>query len=83
MTQLFGRFSASGAPLQVPGAAFFAAAALAGIAFCIYGITTRRAVALTREPARAWTEAAEAAVVESTVGEAVAGETAAPEAPGS
>ncbi len=83
MTQLFGRFSASSAPLQVPGAAFFAAAALAGIAFCIYGITTRRAVALTREPARAWTEVAEAAVVESTVGEAVAGETAAPEAPGS
>jgi DHA1 family tetracycline resistance protein-like MFS transporter len=41
MTQLFGRFSAPEAPLHVPGAAFFASAALACACFVIYLAATR------------------------------------------
>jgi DHA1 family tetracycline resistance protein-like MFS transporter len=41
MTQLFGRFTAPGAPWQVPGAAFFASAALVTVCFAIYASVTR------------------------------------------
>jgi DHA1 family tetracycline resistance protein-like MFS transporter len=40
-TQLFGRFTAPGAPVHVPGAAFFASATLASICFVIYWSATR------------------------------------------
>jgi hypothetical protein len=45
MTQLFGRFTAPGAHLHVPGAPFFAAALLTGSAGITYW-------AVTREPGR-------------------------------
>jgi DHA1 family tetracycline resistance protein-like MFS transporter len=41
MTQLFGRFSAPGAPLRLPGAAFFASTLLAWVAFAVYYAATR------------------------------------------
>ena len=41
MAQLFGHFSAPEAPIHVPGAAFFAAAALAMGSFVIYWAVTR------------------------------------------
>jgi MFS transporter, DHA1 family, tetracycline resistance protein len=41
MTHLFGTFSSPSARVRVPGAAFFAAAALAATAFLIYWGTTR------------------------------------------
>jgi len=41
MTQLFGRFTSPSAPFHLPGAAFFAAAALAGGCFTIYWWATR------------------------------------------
>lgn len=44
MAQLFGRFSASEAPIHVPGAAFFAAAILAMGSFVIYWAVTREGV---------------------------------------
>jgi len=40
-TQLFGRFTAPGAPVQIPGAAFFASATLASICFALYWSATR------------------------------------------
>jgi MFS transporter, DHA1 family, tetracycline resistance protein len=43
MTQLFGRFSAPDAPLHLPGAAFFASATLAWVAFAVYYAATRDA----------------------------------------
>ena len=45
MTQLFGRFSGESSSPRVPGAAFFAAAALAMASFAIYSWVTRPAVA--------------------------------------
>ena len=47
MTQLFGRFTAPGAPLQVPGAAFFTAALLVAVCFVLYGSATRARSAAT------------------------------------
>jgi len=41
MTQLFGRFSAADAPVQLPGAAFFASALLAWISFAVYYRATK------------------------------------------
>jgi DHA1 family tetracycline resistance protein-like MFS transporter len=41
MTQLFGRFSAPDAPLQLPGAAFFASTLLAWASFALYYRATR------------------------------------------
>jgi MFS transporter, DHA1 family, tetracycline resistance protein len=41
MTQLFGRFSAPDAPLQLPGAAFFASTLLAWTSFALYYRATR------------------------------------------
>jgi DHA1 family tetracycline resistance protein-like MFS transporter len=41
MTQLFGRFSAAGAPLRLPGAAFVASAALGLACLAIYWRATR------------------------------------------
>ena len=41
MTQLFGRFSAPGAPVHLPGAAFVAATVLAMTSFAIYWVATR------------------------------------------
>ena len=45
MTQLFGRFTAPGAPVHLPGAAFLAASLLALICLAIYWTTTRTAQA--------------------------------------
>ena len=42
MTQLFGHFSAPGAKPSVPGAAFFAAAALAAACFGVFWGSTRQ-----------------------------------------
>ena len=42
MTQLFGRFSAPGARVHLPGAAFFAAAALATCSLVIYWVVSRQ-----------------------------------------
>ena len=42
MTQLFGRFSAAGARVHLPGAAFFAAAALATCSLAIYWVVSRQ-----------------------------------------
>ena len=42
MSQLFGRFSGPGAPLHLPGAAFFAAALLTGTCFVLYWSVTRQ-----------------------------------------
>ena len=42
MTQLFGRFSAPGARVHLPGAAFFAAAALATCSLAIYWVVSRQ-----------------------------------------
>jgi MFS transporter, DHA1 family, tetracycline resistance protein len=50
LTQLFGRFSASGARLYVPGAAFLAAAALATACLAIYWVVTREAPVRAAEP---------------------------------
>lgn len=44
MTQLFGRFSGSDAPVHLPGAAFFAASLLGAVSLAIYWRTTRDAV---------------------------------------
>jgi DHA1 family tetracycline resistance protein-like MFS transporter len=41
MTQLFGRFSAPGAPIYLPGAAFIAATMLAMASLAIYWLATR------------------------------------------
>ena len=41
MTQLFSRFSAPTAPIQLPGAAFFAASALTLACFVLYWRATR------------------------------------------
>jgi DHA1 family tetracycline resistance protein-like MFS transporter len=41
MTQLFGRFSAPDAPVQLPGAAFFASTLLAWTSFALYYRATR------------------------------------------
>jgi DHA1 family tetracycline resistance protein-like MFS transporter len=41
MTQLFGRFSAPDAPVQLPGAAFFASTLLAWTSFVLYYRATR------------------------------------------
>ena len=41
MTQLFGRFSAADAPVQLPGAGFFASALLAWISFAVYYRATK------------------------------------------
>ncbi len=45
MTQLFGRFSGPDAPVRLPGAAFLAAALLAGACLVIYRAATREAAA--------------------------------------
>lgn len=50
-TQLFGRFTAPGAPVQVPGAAFFASALLAATCFVIYALATRTQPAFASSPA--------------------------------
>ena len=52
MTQLFGRFTAEDARVRVPGAAFFAAALLAWVAFAIYFRATRDPAAVETETAR-------------------------------
>jgi MFS transporter, DHA1 family, tetracycline resistance protein len=41
MSQLFGRFSAPTAPVHLPGAAFFAAAALTAMCYALYWSVTR------------------------------------------
>lgn len=43
MSQLFGRFTAPGAPVHLPGAAFLAAGALAAACFVLYRAATREA----------------------------------------
>jgi DHA1 family tetracycline resistance protein-like MFS transporter len=50
MTQLFGHFSAPGARVHLPGAAFFAAALLAAVCLAIYWWTTRESAASADEP---------------------------------
>ncbi|MGH7718545.1 MAG: TCR/Tet family MFS transporter [Gemmatimonadaceae bacterium] len=49
MTQLFGRFSASDAPVHFPGAAFVAAAVLATTSLAIYWSATREPAARAAE----------------------------------
>lgn len=49
MTWLFGRFTAPGAPVQVPGAAFFASAGLAAICWVTYRRATRVAAPVSPE----------------------------------
>jgi DHA1 family tetracycline resistance protein-like MFS transporter len=53
MTHLFARFSAPDAPVHVPGAAFLAAAVLAGGCFVIFWLSTRKPVAEEIAAARA------------------------------
>lgn len=50
LTQLFGRFSAPGASVYLPGAAFLAAAALAAACGVIYAAVTRERPVATVEP---------------------------------
>ncbi len=50
MTQLFGHFSAPTAPVHLPGAAFFAAAALATASCAVYWVVTRPQAARLPEP---------------------------------
>ena len=50
MTQLFGHFSAPTAPVHLPGAAFFAAAALATASWAVYWVVTRPQAARLPEP---------------------------------
>jgi DHA1 family tetracycline resistance protein-like MFS transporter len=51
LTQIFGYFSAPGAPVAVPGAAFFCAGALSGLSLALFRRAVRHAPAVSPRPA--------------------------------